>query len=131
VRPGSGEKDGDLAQKLGQLQPFIAAILHSRRFLGIICLDSKCAGMTRGQVCRHDLQGQRIPGRARRRQKLQIPGGKSKKKDRNLEDSSRGQADPGSAVVYTMDRPGPVICMYVCVGTVYRALGPTDPLVVA
>jgi hypothetical protein len=33
--------------------------------------------------------------------------------------------------VYTMDQPGPVICMYVCVGTVSHALGPTDPLVVA
>jgi hypothetical protein len=30
-----------------------------------------------------------------------------------------------------MDQPGPVICMYVCVGTVSHALGPTDPLVVA
>jgi hypothetical protein len=33
--------------------------------------------------------------------------------------------------VYTMDQPGPVICMYVCVGTVSHGLGPTDPLVVA
>jgi hypothetical protein len=34
--------------------------------------------------------------------------------------------------VYTMDRPGPVICMYVCVGTVsYSLYGTTDPLVVA
>jgi hypothetical protein len=33
--------------------------------------------------------------------------------------------------VYTMDQPSPVICMYVCVGTVSHALGPTDPLVVA
>ena len=56
---------------------------------------------------------------------------KNPKTDRNLGDSARGQADPGSAAVYTMDRPGPVICMYVCVATVYRALGPTDPLVVA
>ena len=54
-----------------------------------------------------------------------------KKRDGYLGDPARGQADPGSAAVYTMDRPGPVICMYVCVGTVYRALGPTDPLVVA
>ena len=36
-----------------------------------------------------------------------LAGGKSKK-DGNLEDSARGQADPGSAAVYTMDRPGPV-----------------------
>ena len=34
-----------------------------------------------------------------------------KKKDGNLGDSARGQADPGSAAVYTMDRPGHVICM--------------------
>jgi hypothetical protein len=55
------------------------------------------------------------------------------KKDRNVGDSARGEADPGSAAVYTMDRPGPVICtcMYVCVGTVYRAVKPTNPLVVA
>jgi hypothetical protein len=33
--------------------------------------------------------------------------------------------------VCTMDWPGPVICMYVCVGTVSYALRPTDPLVVA
>ena len=52
-------------------------------------------------------------------------------KDGNLGDSARGQADPGSAAVYTMDRPGPVICMYVCVGTVSHPHGPTDPLVVA
>ena len=56
---------------------------------------------------------------------------KNQKKIRNLGDPARGHADPGSAAVYTMDRPGPVICMYVCVGTVYRALGPTDLLVVA
>ena len=43
-----------------------------------------------------------------------LAGGKSKKKDGNLGDSARGQADPGSAAVYTMDQPGPVICMYVC-----------------
>ena len=35
-----------------------------------------------------------------------------------------------SAAVYTMDWPGPVICMYVCVGTVSHAFEPTDPLVV-
>ena len=52
-------------------------------------------------------------------------------KDGNLGDSARGQADPGSAAVYTMDRPGPEICMYVCVGTVSRLYGLTDPLVVA
>ena len=34
-----------------------------------------------------------------------LAGGKSKK-DGNLGDSARGQADPGSAAVYTMDRPG-------------------------
>ena len=34
-----------------------------------------------------------------------MAGGKSKK-DGNLGDSARGQADPGSADVYTMDRPG-------------------------
>jgi hypothetical protein len=33
--------------------------------------------------------------------------------------------------VYTMDWPGPVICINVYVGTVSRALRPTDPLVVA
>ena len=33
-----------------------------------------------------------------------LAGGKSKK-DENLGDSARGQADPGSAAVYTMDRP--------------------------
>ena len=54
-----------------------------------------------------------------------------KKKDGNLVDSARGQADPGSAAAYTMDRPGPVICMYVCAGTVSHPLEPTDPLVVA
>ena len=59
-----------------------------------------------------------------------LAGGKSKK-DGYLGDPARGQADPGSAAVYTMDRPGPVICMYVCVGTVSYGLGPTDPLVVA
>ena len=53
-----------------------------------------------------------------------------KKKDENLGDSARGQADPGSAAVYTMDQPGPVICMYVCVGTGSHPYGPTDPLVV-
>jgi hypothetical protein len=60
-----------------------------------------------------------------------LAGEKSKKKDRNLGNPARGQADPGSAAVYTMDQPGPVICMYVCVGTVYRAFEPTDLLVVA
>ena len=40
--------------------------------------------------------------------------GEKSKKDRNLGDSARGQADPGSAAVYTMDRPGPVICTFVC-----------------
>ena len=54
-----------------------------------------------------------------------------KNKDGYLGDPARGQADPGSAAVYTMDRPGPVICMYVCVGTVSYLLGLTDPLVVA
>ena len=34
-----------------------------------------------------------------------LAGGKSKK-DGNLGDSARGQADPGSAAAYTMDRPG-------------------------
>jgi hypothetical protein len=42
-----------------------------------------------------------------------LAGGKSKKKDGYLGDPARGQADPGSAAVYTMDWPGPVICMYV------------------
>jgi hypothetical protein len=56
---------------------------------------------------------------------------KIKKKSGNLGDSARGQADPGSAAVYTMDWPGPVICMYVYVGTVSHLLGPIDPLVVA
>ena len=59
-----------------------------------------------------------------------LAGGKSKK-DENVGDSARGQADPGSAAVYTMDRPGPVICMYVCAGTVSHPYGPTDPPVVA
>ena len=53
------------------------------------------------------------------------------KKDANLGDPGRGQADPGSIALYTMDWPGLVICMYVCAGTVSHALGPTDPLVVA
>jgi hypothetical protein len=56
---------------------------------------------------------------------------KKKKKDGYLGDPARGQADLGSADVYNMDWPGPVICMYVCVGTVSRGLRPTDPLVVA
>jgi hypothetical protein len=60
-----------------------------------------------------------------------LAGEKSKKKRGNLGDSARGQADPGSAAVYTMDWPGPVICMYVCTGTVSHPYGPTDPLVVA
>ena len=60
-----------------------------------------------------------------------LAGGKSKKNNGNLGGSARGQAYPGSAAVYTMDRPGPVICMYVCVGTVSHPHGPTDPLVVA
>ena len=34
-----------------------------------------------------------------------LAGGKSKK-DGNLGDSARGQADSGSAAVYTMDQPG-------------------------
>ena len=59
-----------------------------------------------------------------------LAGGKSIK-DRYLGDPARGQADPGSAAVYTMDWPGPVICMYVFVGTVSHGLEPTDPLVVA
>ena len=58
-----------------------------------------------------------------------LAGGKSKK-DRYLGNPARGQADPGSAAVYTMDWPGPVICMYVCVGTVSHAFKPTDALVV-
>jgi hypothetical protein len=33
--------------------------------------------------------------------------------------------------VYTMDWPGSVICMYVCVGTVSHPFKPTDTLVVA
>jgi hypothetical protein len=41
-----------------------------------------------------------------------LAGGKSRKYW-NLGDSARGQADPGSAAVYTMDRPGPeYVCMY-------------------
>ena len=55
----------------------------------------------------------------------------NQKKDGNLGNSARGQTDLGSAAVYTMDRSGPVICMYVCVGTVSHPLEPTDPLVVA
>jgi hypothetical protein len=60
-----------------------------------------------------------------------LAGGKSKK-DGNLGDSARGQADPGSAAVYTMDRHGPVICMYVlvCVGTVSHPYKLTNLLVV-
>ena len=54
-----------------------------------------------------------------------------KKRDGNSGDSARGQADPGSPLCTPcMDRPGPVICMYVCVGTVSHPYGPTDPLVV-
>ena len=60
-----------------------------------------------------------------------LAGGKSIFFLGNLGDSARGQADPGSAAVYTMDRSGHVICMYVCVGTVSHPLGPTDPPVVA
>jgi hypothetical protein len=56
---------------------------------------------------------------------------KKKEKDGFIGDPARGQADPGSAAVYTMDWPGPVICMFECVGTVSHALEPTDPLVVA
>jgi hypothetical protein len=59
-----------------------------------------------------------------------LAGGKSKKKDGYLGDPPRGQADPGSVAVYTMDWPGPVICMYVCVGTVSYSLRLTNPLVV-
>ena len=55
----------------------------------------------------------------------------NQEKNENLGDSARGQADSGSAAVYTMDRPGPVICMYVCVGTLSHLHRPTDPLVVA
>ena len=58
-------------------------------------------------------------------------GGKSIFFFGNSGDSARGQADPGSAAVYTMDRPGPAICMYVCVGTVSHPYELTDPLVVA
>ena len=61
-----------------------------------------------------------------------LAGGKSKKKKNgNSGDSAQGQADPGSAAMYTMNLPGPVICMYVCVGTVSHGFGPIDPLVVA
>jgi hypothetical protein len=42
---------------------------------------------------------------------------KKKKEDGNFGDSARGQANPRSVAVYTMDRPGRVICTYVCVGT--------------
>jgi hypothetical protein len=61
-----------------------------------------------------------------------LAGGKSKK-DGYLGDPARGQADPGSAAVqlYTMDWPGPVICMYVCVGRVSHVFRPTDIIVVA
>ena len=57
----------------------------------------------------------------------------NQKKDGNLGDSARGQEDPRSVAVYTMDWPGRVICtsMYVCVGTVFHTFGPTNPLVVA
>jgi hypothetical protein len=58
-------------------------------------------------------------------------GKKKKKKEGNLGDSARGQADPRSVAVYTMDRPGRAIYMYVCVGTVFHPLEPTDSLVVA
>jgi hypothetical protein len=37
---------------------------------------------------------------------------KDQKKDGNLGDSARGQADPRSVAVYTMDRLDPAICMY-------------------
>jgi hypothetical protein len=42
----------------------------------------------------------------------------NQKKAGYLGDPARGQADPRSATVYTMDWPGPVICINVCVGTV-------------
>jgi hypothetical protein len=104
------------------------------------------------------LHARRISGRARRRRKFTdsysypfffigsillifddlvestlLAGGKSKKerKDGYLGDPARGQADPGSATVCTMDWPGPVIRMYVCVGTVSHAFEPPNPLVVA
>ena len=61
-----------------------------------------------------------------------MAGEKSKKKkERSKFREFSSRAELGSAAVYTTDRPGPVIFMYVCVGTVYRALEPTDPLVVA
>ena len=59
-----------------------------------------------------------------------LAGGKSKK-DGYLGDPARGQTDPGSSAVYTMDWPGPIICMYVSVGTVSHAVRSTDLLVVA
>jgi hypothetical protein len=55
---------------------------------------------------------------------------KIKKKNGYLGDPARGQADPGSAAVYSMNWPAPVICMYVCVGTVSHAFEPTNLLVV-
>jgi hypothetical protein len=55
----------------------------------------------------------------------------NQKTDEYLGDPARGQADLGSAAVYAMDWPGPVICMYVCVGTVSHPLGTTNPLVMA
>jgi hypothetical protein len=54
----------------------------------------------------------------------------NQKKDGYLGDPARGQADPRSAAEYTMDLPGPVICMYVCTGTVFHVLKLTDLLVV-
>jgi hypothetical protein len=57
--------------------------------------------------------------------------GEKSKKDGYLGDPARGQADSGSAAVYTMDWHGPIICMYVCVRTVSHAVEPTDPLVMA
>jgi hypothetical protein len=56
---------------------------------------------------------------------------KIKKKDENLGDSAQGQADPRSVAVYTMDRPGRVNSMYICVGTVLYPVKLTDQLVVA
>jgi hypothetical protein len=45
--------------------------------------------------------------------------------------SSRTGRSRICSCVRNVEWPGHVICMYVCGGTMFRALGPTDPLVVA
>ena len=66
---------------------------------------------------------------------LPVPNCSMQHREPKSEIDDTGQFPQGAsctiAAVYTMDWPGPVICMYVCVGTVSHVIGPTDPLVVA